>query len=184
MSEVERIRLVRDGRQFRVEPAMPDELFIDDEYGSVWLVKGTDYDAETARSDRAVEELAKAKSTTASYFALVKTRTEERDRAEAGCVAFADAMLCECEDEYGNRLPSAPCLKHQPHPGSRFLDLAQIVEGLPKYGPVKTYAGFTNNVKVYGLLLDDKEATIEQYRELADALARLLAWRGSEERPA
>ena len=36
MSEVERIRLVRDGRQFRVEPAMPDELFINDEYGSVW----------------------------------------------------------------------------------------------------------------------------------------------------
>ena len=58
-----------------------------------------------------------------------------------------------------------------------YNDLAQIVEGLPKYESVKTYAGFTNDVKVYGLLLDDKEAAIEQYRELADALARLLAWR-------
>ena len=63
-------------------------------------------------------------------------------------------------------------------------NLAKLVEGLPKYESVKTYAGFTNDVKVYGLLLDDKEAAIEQYRELADALARLLAyrWRVGRER--
>lgn len=108
---------------------------------------------------------------------------QERDHAEADNVALV-AVLTRIHN-WNEHDPLADCAMrqfageviNQPHPGSRYLELAQIVEGWPKYGPVKTYAGFTNNVKVYGLLLDDKEATIEQYRELADALARLLKYR-------
>ena len=126
--------------------------------GRKQVILATDYDAETARADRAEAGCAELSFALGVAYAAAK---------ENGATLSED-----CEQTICNALNNTM--------GQRFLELAQIVEGLPKYGPVKTYAGFTNNVKVYGLLLDDKEPTIEQYRELADALARLLAWRQGE----
>ena len=84
MSEVERIRLVRDGKQFRVEPAMPDELFINDDYGSVWLVKGSDYDTARARAEQAEAEVLKYKEMNRWYGDM----QAKLNAAEAWCAAL------------------------------------------------------------------------------------------------
>lgn len=142
------------------------------------------YDAETARADRAE--------------AAVKERDEiilethrRAEQGEAGCAAVLEIAkkavwwFTHCPLTPQERLDQAKALRdvelavNQPHPGSRFLDLAQIVEGLPvcvgKIGVKKYEASYEitlTNEQGIGM------AIVQGLRErTADALARLLAWR-------
>lgn len=128
-------------------------------------------------------------ATPADVLAQANARAEQAEADNAALRNVLEDMydlarLLDDDDPYygerrnaTERLAKALTVIDQPHPGSRLMELKRTVEGLPKYESVRTWAGFTNDVKVYGLLLNGKEATIEQYRELADALARLLKYR-------
>ena len=69
------------------------------------------------------------------------------------------------------------------HPGSRFLELAQIVEGLPKYrGEIVLVQ---DNIVFWSVNWRGSDGNLElvcdhMNKLEADALARLLAWRSKE----
>ena len=95
-------------------------------------------------------------------------------------------VIDECSsDEDGDVLRNHPEYKkseemwRDKHPGSRFLDLAQIVEGLPELEGEITVERST----LYGKPTGGSEIYLNGIRivhslrdEYADALARLLAW--------
>ena len=112
--------------------------------------------------------------------AAYHAETARADKAEAGCAAWSSAVRefvywrlhyqspeeVEHEgDQFEKAVEGLNEMLKQPHPGQRYLELAQIVEGLPKL----------------------EEARIEQLKqvlrlqgytvEFTHALTRLLAWR-------
>ena len=105
----------------------------------------------------------------------------QRDRAEAACAAYVqfiqsirDAANIPYGTDPDRLLPKiyARCcnMSTAPYPGQRYLDLAKLVEGLPKY---------TGMVWV----MTDLEYGEEVEQQLTTALAALLAWRKSTPPP-
>jgi hypothetical protein len=139
--------------------------------------------AETARADRAVKEAFGLAATLCSdplptehghmlcgaveeQKRLRLKAEQERDRAEAACAALQAIVVRLAKQGTGVIQPTqleldAIAVMQQPHPGSRYLELAQIVEGLPG--------------------VNEQDLREQGYPELADALARLLAWRQKEQ---
>ena len=120
------------------------------------VVRAADYDAETARADR-------AEARCAALFHALEMCVWRHAPYNEGLIDLQELR------PYMNNLEAEALLK--PHPGQRFLDLAQIVEGLP-----------------HGIELEKMEATWRLIvkgnvwatiysQPLADALAKLLQWR-------
>ena len=116
----------------------------------------------------------------------------QRDRAEAACAALFHALemcvwrhapynegLIDLQElrPYMNNLEAEALLK--PNPGQRYLDLAQIVEGLPKATDIRV-ARCANGL--WWVRYRDEAGTDTLFaktlwKPTADVLAQLLAWR-------
>ena len=121
------------------------------------VVMEGDYHAESARADTAVRELAKVKAE------LNETWIDEHQTVWTRPTAWAYMQVCKAHDKHQARADRAEAV---------YKELAQIVEGLPKL----------NNLEIG----DVKEVLARALvragygRWIADALAKLLAWRQKE----
>ena len=121
--------------------------------GRKQVVLATDYDAATARAEQA-----------------------EADRA-AMVKAISLAHRWICPDSGGKDVKQETIIKElhkcldQPHPGSRLLELREIVEGLPKDAGINVASDHTIEIRL------DGDKGMKYAEKCADALARLLAWR-------
>lgn len=129
------------------------------------MIRADDYDAETARADRAEAGCAAAK------------------RAAQGILGWFDRRGT-INEEVQPHLDRLIEIADQPHPGSRFLDLAQIVEGLPVVdGDIHVQEGSEGWFFHVVSTKDGAQTHLQTFsgetaKQYADALARLLAWRG------
>ena len=135
------------------------------------------------KSDLLLHENERVEVVSAADYAA---ETARADQAEAGCAAFV-ALIDKIDWCIGydftkhdyETFDELCTLAAQPHPGSRFLELAQIVEGLPVlegriyvhkddslYASVRVENGNCTSFIAEKLAHKD-----------ADAIARLLAWK-------
>ena len=138
---------------------------------------------EQAKADFEKQKTMTRLEAKANYNAIdeIHLLEAQRDRAEAACAAYVqfiqsirDAANIPYGTDPDRLLPKiyARCcnMSTAPYPGQRYLDLAKLVEGLPKY---------TGMVWV----MTDLEYGEEVEQQLTTALAALLAWRKSTPPP-
>ena len=136
--------------------------------------------AANARADRAVADNEALVELLKAYVEHHRSADPMDDNPKRHEEVECNSWMCsDCKTTL-----KAEALLKQPHPGSRFLELARIVEGLPKFTSIDVVQeGMTGFYEIWCVPVGEEQAILFAgylSRTSADALARLLAWKATE----